>query len=55
MQDTTQVGKSVWTNDERRVSPGYSPVVSQICAHIIDSVDILSEKPMIMGNLYFYR
>ena len=35
MQDTTRVGEGMLTNDNRRVSPGYLPVISHVCAHMI--------------------
>ena len=35
MRDTTRVGESVLTNDNRRVSPGYLLVILHVCAHRI--------------------
>ena len=35
MRDTTRVGDSLLTNDNRWVFPGYLPVISHAYAHMI--------------------
>ena len=35
MRDTMRVGESVLTNDNRRISPRYLPVISHVCTHMI--------------------